>query len=208
MESIDFEIVKAYKQAYTNEVGVLPVIEGSEVLYNGPMGQLAVPRTMEASIKLTSQTIWCMSWTDPVDHDFYKHDSNVYIWTSADGVVNGLYVDPLTGRGKFLTQHSNNFYGIEHQLAVRETPALKLLFDMIEDYISRDAQKAYNYVLSVIKDRWPKGESVIFTDPVLTKKYLSFVRRREGSLPRHFANEPGPEKLEGYIDYLNREKRS
>ena len=208
MELIDHQIVQAYKQAFPENVGPITVFNDCDILYNGPLGQLAVPRTMQASIALTAKTIWCMSWTDPVDHDFYKHESNVYIWTDISGSVNGLYVDPLTGRGKFLLQHSNNFYGIEHQQLLRNNPALTILFDMLEQHVLLSPQTAYNYVLSVVKDRWPKGESVLFSDPSVTKKYLSFVRRREGRLALHFENEPGPEKLEGYIEYLDREKRS
>ena len=179
MERFDYDIVELFKNKYKNEVAVLPEIPDTDTLYNGPLGRLSVPRTMNASIELTHKTDWCMNWTNPVDHDFYKHDSNIYIWTGVDQTVYGIYVDIATGKGKFVFQYGHTIFrpDLRDQLRATVEP-ISFLYEKIEEEILKDPTKCYRYVLSCVRSRWPKGEAIIFRDDELTKKYMRIIKRR------------------------------
>ena len=73
-------------QAKTNATGGLPVIEGSTVLYNGPLGQLSIPKTKSASITLGHATSWCTARKDEgCMYDDYSDIAPLYIWIDKSG---------------------------------------------------------------------------------------------------------------------------
>ena len=63
----------------------LDIIPDTKVLYNGPQGQLAIPKTMEASIALGEGTVWCTAWNPKRGNRFdqYNRTGDLYVWRDA-----------------------------------------------------------------------------------------------------------------------------
>ena len=62
------------------------IIPDTEVLYNGPDGQLAVPKTETASRALGSGTAWCTAWTNrDTMFDQYNSSGRLYTWRAKNG---------------------------------------------------------------------------------------------------------------------------
>jgi len=70
------------KEAKKQE-GTFPVVADSDVLYNGPFGQLAIPKTAQASKELGTGTKWCT--TEPGPFKQYNRDGPLYIWRDRSG---------------------------------------------------------------------------------------------------------------------------
>ena len=63
--------------------GTFPVVAGSDVLYNGPFGQLAIPRTAAAAKELGSGTKWCT--TNGNTFKGYNSRGPLYVWRDRSG---------------------------------------------------------------------------------------------------------------------------
>ena len=70
------------KEAKKQE-GTFPVVAGSDVLYNGPFGQLAIPRTAAAAKELGSGTKWCT--TNGNTFKGYNSRGPLYVWRDRSG---------------------------------------------------------------------------------------------------------------------------
>jgi hypothetical protein len=70
------------KEAKKQE-GTFPVVAGSDVLYNGPFGQLAIPRTAAAAEELGSGTKWCT--TGKLHFISYSKQGPLYVWRDRSG---------------------------------------------------------------------------------------------------------------------------
>lgn len=70
------------KEAKKQE-GTFPVVEGSAVLYNGPFGQLAIPKTAQAAKELGAGTKWCTTDAGPFKQ--YNRDGPLYVWRDRSG---------------------------------------------------------------------------------------------------------------------------
>lgn len=187
MEKADYDIVKIFKDRFKEEVPVLPLpnIEGCDVLYNGPLGQLLVPTTRASSIAMAQVTDWCISWNDPTDHDFDKHSSNLYMWIDVDTSIHGIYVDLLTGKGKLFPRFAHwDGTTFSHRVTAKyqkefrhKNYIIEFLYSMLETEVLKSPTMSYNYAFSVVKGRWPIGESVIFQNQELVKKYLRVIKK-------------------------------
>ena len=56
-----------------------------EVLYNGPLGTVTIPRTHEASCELGSGTKWCTTGKDHYWYDSYSEDGDLIIYNEKPG---------------------------------------------------------------------------------------------------------------------------
>jgi hypothetical protein len=63
--------------------GTFPVVTNSDVLYNGPFGQLAIPRTAQAAKELGSGTKWCTTDAGPFKQ--YNREGPLYVWRDRSG---------------------------------------------------------------------------------------------------------------------------
>jgi len=70
------------KEAKKQE-GTFPVVADSDVLYNGPFGQLAIPRTAQAAKELGSGTKWCTTDAGPFKQ--YNREGPLYVWRDRSG---------------------------------------------------------------------------------------------------------------------------
>ena len=62
-----------------------PVVPNSKVLYSGPLGQLAIPETEEASCELGRGTKWCTAARENNMYDQYSAVSPLYVWRDKNG---------------------------------------------------------------------------------------------------------------------------
>jgi hypothetical protein len=63
--------------------GTFPVIADSKVLYNGPYGQLAIPKTAKAAKLLGAGTQWCTTASHQFHH--YNNDGPLHVWRDRSG---------------------------------------------------------------------------------------------------------------------------
>lgn len=79
------QITDMTKAGESKQLAPLDIIPDTKVLYNGPQGQLAIPKTMEASIALGEGTVWCTAW-DPKRgnrFNYYNSTGDLYVWRDA-----------------------------------------------------------------------------------------------------------------------------
>ena len=62
-----------------------PVVPDSKVLYNGPLGQLSIPETKEASCELGRGTKWCTAAEKNNMFSDYSTDGPLYVWRDKNG---------------------------------------------------------------------------------------------------------------------------
>jgi hypothetical protein len=179
MTTIDVKIETILKERYKNETpSNIPIPPESDVLYNGKLGLLVVPRSVKGISTVAKRTIWCIS--DPRDtpqHNFYTYPENVYVFVSPKLDVYAWNVNQKTGKGKFITQHSHKYHGITGQ-SIRDIKPIGELFDLLESEVIKDPVTSYNYSVTMIQKRWEKGEKIIAKDDKYFKKYLHFLRKR------------------------------
>mgnify|MGYP006267493133 CR=1 FL=1 len=177
MEQIDYDIIKKCQTKFKSEsVPMIP--KDCAVLYSGPLGTLLVPQTVTAASIVTSRSVWCTA--NPEDsptHIMNNFTSNYYVFIDTKGNLYSWNVEMTTGRGRFVIQNSNKYWGLEKQ-TIRELEPIKFVFDLIETEILKDPKKTYNYVLSVIQGRWPVGERVIAKDDTYFNKYIRFINKK------------------------------
>jgi hypothetical protein len=144
--------------------GTFPVVPNSEVLYNGPLGQLVIPKTKSASCKLGTGTKWCTAWRTAAKSDnFFTHyasDGPLYIWRDKDGSKYQFHFPRVQFKDSSnidLSPKTINYFRTQH-------PVLKKLFAMGEKEIAGPAF-AYRYARNIIKGRWPEREAAIAKDP-------------------------------------------
>ena len=155
------------------ETGTFPVVPGSRVLYNGPLGQLAIPETHEASCELGRGTKWCTTTTKSnYDFDRYNQKGPLYIWRDKNGEKYQFHfggeLQMMDSRDRPIEYEKLKYFRNEH-------PVLKKLFKKIESQYLKDPKLALQYAKEVIRGRWPEGEDAIATDPVSASQYAREV---------------------------------
>jgi len=148
----------------SNELG-----EDVEVLYNGPLGLLAVPKTEEASCKLGSDTRWCTAAKNINQFDYYNKSGPLYIWKDKSGAKYQFHFE----ESQFMDAQDQE---IPHELLKqwREShPVLSKLFKKCEKELlsKKKPRSLYIYVRDVIKGRWPEAEPYIIKNPGCAYQY-------------------------------------
>lgn len=79
------QITDMAKAGESKQMAPLDIIPDTKVLYNGPQGQLAIPKTMEGSIALGEGTVWCTAWDPKRGNQFnhYNRTGDLYVWRDA-----------------------------------------------------------------------------------------------------------------------------
>jgi len=157
-----------------------------EVLYNGPLGLLVVPKTKKASCVLGSGTRWCTAGREDNMFSTYNRRGPLYIWRDKNGekyqfhFSSNQYMDK---QDRPIPNKLMSYFSNKH-------PVLKKLFDLrlkyifekkrpmytiiefvkntqkilpkeLEDIILKNPERALIYYSYVKKDRWPKLEKII-----------------------------------------------
>ena len=156
------------------ESGTFPVVPGSKVLYNGPLGQLAIPETEEASCELGRGTKWCTAARENNMFDYYSEEAPLYVWRDKNGEKYQFHFGPepqlMDSRDRELSK--------EKVAAFRKHPVLSKMFKMAEAEALSSPGRAASYAATVIHGRWPEAEPVIMTEPGAAASYARTALRR------------------------------
>ena len=156
------------------------VPDDATVLYNGPLGLLAIPRTRKASCELGKGTSWCTARTDGGNQFVnYNNESELYIWHDKSGQkyqfhFAGQYMESSM---QFMDQKNRPIDKKTLQYFRTEHPVLKKFFAKKEQEIVNDPLSAYKYARDVIRGRWPEAEPVIAQDLRQADKYAKNIIR-------------------------------
>jgi hypothetical protein len=171
-----------------------------EVLYNGPLGLLAVPKTKKASCILGSGTRWCTAGREDNMFSDYNKQGPLYIWRDKNGEKYQFHF----GKEEFQFMDSKDREISKTKLKDFRTkhPILKKLFDNIvknlidnkkamqlaayadffrkrmpeaENIIAKNAAAAVEYATHIIQDRWPLAEKTIIKSPKEIVNYARYV---------------------------------
>ena len=189
--------------------GTFPVVPGSKVLYNGPLGQLAIPETEAASCELGRGTKWCTAANKDNKFEDYNEMGPLYVWRDKNGEKYQIHFD-----AREVTDSSNRRLTNAEILQLRKHPILSKLFAkeessmlaqgdamplaryaayMIkgrwpeaEEMIAKEPRAAFSYARTVLKQRWPEAEPVIMKEPMVAVDYAAEIIR--GRWPEAEAN--------------------
>jgi hypothetical protein len=75
--------LKQFQKEAKKQEGTFPVVADSDVLYNGPFGQLAIPKTAQAAKELGTGTKWCTTDAGPFKQ--YNREGPLYVWRDRSG---------------------------------------------------------------------------------------------------------------------------
>lgn len=151
-----------------------PVVDDSRVLYNGPLGQLAIPETKEASCELGKGTRWCTAASNRNYFDSYDAEGNLYVWRDRNGEKYQFHFELMhmtDATDQELSLKEIKYFRLEH-------PVLKKLFQSKEKDILKTPDNIINYAMRVIQGPWPEAEEIISDDPELAIDYARSVLRK------------------------------
>ena len=179
------------------------VIPDTEVLYNGPDGQLAIPRTETASRALGSGTAWCTAWTNrDTMFDYYNSSGDIYTWRAKNGNKFQFFwgkdiqfmnsadlplspkdmhfyrsINPVTApifaREEQKILNSRNANRIIKLMTALNKSSIKLEIPI--ELLKKNHKIAYHYAKEIIGGRWLTGEAVIASNATSSYKYAKDV---------------------------------
>jgi len=178
LHSLEDEIDKIYNvdlettdKETTGTTGTFPVVPNSEVLYNGPLGQLSIPKTEEASCELGKGTKWCTAAAKDNKFTHYNSDGPLYVWRDKSGAKYQFHFPDtqfMDARDQPIDHETITYFRTKH-------PILSKLFKKEEKVIVSDPRGAFLYARDVIEGRWPMGEKAMASDPWAAYHYARGV---------------------------------
>jgi lambda repressor-like predicted transcriptional regulator len=173
-----------------------------EVLYNGPLGLLTVPKSKKASCILGSSTRWCTAATDYNYFSIYNRSGPLYIWRDKNGekyqfhFPSNQYMDK---QDRSISKELMRYFSNEHpilkklfdlrlnQMLEKKTPAsriitfslntLKILPEEIQDKLLKNISNAIDYAEKLNIKKWPNLEKLLISklNPELIYPYARHV---------------------------------
>ena len=151
--------------------GTFPVVPGSKVLYNGPLGQLAIPETEEASCELGRGTKWCTAAKTRNMFSHYSKEAPLYVWRDKNGEKYQFHFGDefqfMDSRDRAISKEKLDGF--------KKHPVLSKIFKKAEAEALSSPDRAVSYAADVIQGRWPEAEPVIMRDPYPALNYARFV---------------------------------
>jgi hypothetical protein len=165
----DFRTLQdAMDKLYNTEVkgekqeGMFPVVYGSKVIYNGPLGQLAIPHTEEAAKELGKKTKWCTAWEEDNRFNAYHESGRIYTWRGVDGSRYQFHFDIDNGDISAMDGKDNPIDPKTFKYLRTQHPVLsKFLTDTFEPYIARQAFSSIEYAVYYLHGPFEAGEDAI-----------------------------------------------
>jgi hypothetical protein len=167
----------------------LASIPDTKVLYNGPLGQLVIPLTREASCELGKKTSWCTARDDSDNmFDKYNKQGPLYVWIGKDGKRYQFHFEETQfkdSKDRNIDNDTLTYFRTRH-------PVLSKMFKRGEaKIISGGASAAASYAYTVVKGPWPEAEPTIMTDAHAAAKYaMSPLRKRWPAAEKTIASDP------------------
>ena len=161
----------------------------AEVLYNGPLGLLAIPKNKEAAQALGTGTKWCTSAKDNNMFDHYNTIGPLYIWKDKSGDKFQFWINLRAGQEYEEVEYEedehyefeDNEYEDEECYQIMDArdvpitpqqlkrfkthPVLSKIIKQVEAAVLRNATSTLLYARDVIKGRWKEGEKIILKNP-------------------------------------------
>ena len=171
--------VELEKDTATSD-GTFPVVPDSKVLYNGPLGQLAVPETEEASCELGRGTKWCTAAEKDNMFRHYSKRGPLYVWRDKNGGKYQLHFETqqfMDAKDHPIDDKTLQYFRTKH-------PVLSKLFAKGEAGLLKHGVKnsaaIFRYAADIIKGRWPEAESVIIANPdIIRSPTLAYLYARD-----------------------------
>ena len=181
------------------------IIPDTEVLYNGPDGQLAIPKTEEASRALGSGTAWCTAYTDRhTMFSYYNATGNLYTWRAKNGDKFQFYwgrdIQFMNSANKPMSPKDMNFFRSinpptkklfekyeakfieenEYSRIIKLAEALansRVRWELAKPIIDidRDAKNAFEYLLNNKMDDPARALVHIIKSPAYSFKYANEI---------------------------------
>lgn len=152
----------------------LAAIPDTKVLYNGPLGQLVIPLTREASCALGKPTSWCTARDDSNNmFDAYNNQGPLYVWIGKDGKRYQFHFETvqfMDSKDRPIDEKTIMHFRLQH-------PVLSKLFAKGEREIidAGDTESMVDYAMHAIKGRWPEAEPYIMEAPYEAVNYAADV---------------------------------
>jgi hypothetical protein len=161
------------EKATATSNGTFPVVPGSKVLYNGPLGQLAIPETEEASCELGRGTKWCTAAEKNNMFDSYSQQGPLYVWRDKNGEKYQFHFEAtqfMDSKDHPIDAKTIAYFRTKH-------PVTSKLFAKRESEILKSGgpQSLMRYARTVINGRWPDAEPVIMQDPMSADVYATEI---------------------------------
>lgn len=173
--SLEDAIDKEYNVELASDSDDKPVVSNNipdvKVLYNGPLGNLSIPETEEASKMLGKGTKWCTAADKNNMFSYYSNSGPLYIWRDKSGEKYQFHFESL----QFMDDKDDP---IEHELLMymrSKHPVLSKLFNKEEAKIAVDSGKSYEYAETVLDGRFEAGEAEIIKYPALACDYAIYI---------------------------------
>lgn len=131
----------------TGELDAAPV-EDADILYNGPLGMLSVPRTQAASCKLGSGTRWCTAAEKNNMYSFYSKYGPLYVWHDKKRKEKYQFHFET---GQFMDAQDEPLTAEDARYLIDENPVTKKFFDQNHDKFEEVLYRLENY-----KEREPE----------------------------------------------------
>lgn len=180
------------------------------ILYDGPLGTLAVPKTMEAATFLGRGTKWCTAYTDPDENMFDTYVSHfsdldqLYVFRDANGDKYQFHFETMQfmdARDKPLSPEKLGEFCDLH-------PVTKLLFDEREADIleSDDVGLMTEYADVVLQGRWRAAEKHMIANKLQIDTYIEkfFHDENRFMCGDEYSPERWPEAEKFMLDELKR----
>jgi hypothetical protein len=144
-----------------------------EVLYNGPLGTVTIPRSHEASCELGSGTKWCTTGKNSYWYDSYSSQGDLIIYNEKPG--NAKYQLHVTLKG------------IEARDARdRNVPHAKELEFLKHPVLSKIIQAQNDKIFSQMAQQPFTGDTTYGRDPVkLVRTFIEFNNKHQGGVMRY-----------------------
>ena len=167
--------------AKSDNTSTFPVVPDTEVLYNGPLGQLSIPKTEAASCELGRGTKWCTAAARNNQFDNYSSNSPLYVWRDKNGEKYQFYFG-IGGDSvpQFMDSKDNPISPALLNQFRTTHPILSKLFKREESQIMKNLRAATDYATNVIHGRWPEAEPYIMKDAGWPSVYYAknFIKGR------------------------------
>ena len=203
-------------------------LDDMEIMYDGPLGLLAVPKTPEASCELGKGTKWCTASRSNNMFDEYNDDGPLFVFIERPG--NDKYQfhfearQFMDARDRPLDSEKLNYFRTQQPItkklfAKRESVMLRDIAKdpyLVTEYaleivggrwkdaepvIAKNPASAFQYAYKVLDGRWPEAEPVIAKDPESALKYARYVIK--GRWPEaESVIAKDPEQASQYADFV------